>query len=76
MSQTRQGDSPQNIGSPDIIWSYFFSVPNKLFPGTSPAPPPAVLDFELVEETVGVFQNLIYNESGGGNDGQIVVTNV
>lgn len=37
------------------------------------APPPPLFDFEVIEEVATVFDNMIYNESGGGNDGQVAV---
>lgn len=38
------------------------------------APLPPVIDHELHEETLGVFGNIIYDETGGGNDGQVEIS--
>lgn len=38
---------------------------------TNPVPPP--IENELHEETAGVFGNLIYDETGGGNDGRVKI---
>lgn len=36
----------------------------------SPVIPP-IIDKEVIEESLGVFDNMIYNETGGGNDGRV-----
>ena len=44
-----------------------------LFSDPSPPAPPT-FTFEVAEQVAAVFDNIIYNETGGGNDGQLVVT--
>lgn len=40
--------------------------------GSIEIPPiPPTIDKEVVEEVATVFDNLIYNETGGGNDGRV-----
>lgn len=54
---------------------YFFQRPQELYGPNAPLPPPPTPpDKELAEQTTGVFDNVIYNETGSGNDGDIVVT--
>jgi hypothetical protein len=53
---------------------YFFHRPQLVFGTSAGIPAPGVTDFEIAEQTVGVFDNIIYNQTGGGDDGQVVVT--
>ncbi len=69
----RNSNAPQDIGSPNINHYYYLARPNKLFSDPTP-PPPSAVDHELAEQVAAVFDNVIYNETGGGNDGQLVVT--
>lgn len=75
MTRLRNSDAPQDVGSPSIDYYWFFARPQMLFSDPSPPPPPTFI-FEVAEQTVGVFDDIIYDETGSGNDGQIVVTNV
>jgi len=70
------GNPPQLASQFDIDHYYFFPRPQTPFGGDAGTPPPPVLDFEIIEEVASVFDNMIYNESGGGNDGQVVVTKI
>lgn len=58
----------------DQIFHWYFPRPQAPFGFDSGTPPPPTEDFEVAEQTAAVFDDLIYNETGGGNDGQIVVT--
>ncbi len=73
MGSSSSSNRPQDIGSPDIDYDYYFNRPQKLFSDPTP-PPPSVVDHELAEQVASVFDDVIYNETGGGNDGQIAVT--
>ncbi len=73
MTRLRNSDAPQDVGSPSIDFYWFFPRPQMLFSDPTPPAPPT-FTFEVAEQTVGVFDNIIYNETGGGNDGQLVVT--
>lgn len=75
MAQSKSSDGPQDVGSPSVNWDYYFNPPQMLFSDPTPPAPPS-FTFEVAEQTVGVFDNIIYNETGGGNDGQIVVTEI
>lgn len=67
--------SPENAASLFADVFYFFQRPHQMYGPNAPIPPPPTApDFELAEQTVGVFDEVIYDETGSGNDGQIVVT--
>jgi len=74
VARIRNSDAPQDVGSPSIDYYWFFARPQNLFSDPTPPAPPT-FTFEVAEQTVGVFDNIIYNESGAP-DGQIVVTEV
>ena len=72
---TKLGRSPQNAVSLAETHHYYFERPQEVFGPNAPIPPPLnIPTFEVAEQTAAVFDNIIYNESGGGNDGQVVVT--
>lgn len=75
MGKALNGNAAQDLGTPSINFDYYFPMPQRFFPESTPPAPPT-FTFEVAEQTVGVFDNIIYNESGGGNDGQIVVTEI
>lgn len=52
---------------------YYFDRPQHVFGPNAPIPPPPPsADFEVAEQTTGVFDNIIHNDSIAPN--QIVVT--
>lgn len=51
---------------------YFFDRPQQVFGPAGFTPPPAISDFEVAEQTTGVFDNIIHNDETAPN--QIVVT--
>lgn len=66
---------PSNAASLFEDVFYFFDRPQELYGPNAPLPPPpAAPDKELAEQTLGVFDMVVYNETGSGNDGDIVVT--
>ncbi len=67
------GNPPQQATQFDNNHYYFLPRPQALFGGDT-GTPPIVEDFEVAEQVAAVFDNVIYNESGGGDDGQLVVT--
>lgn len=58
----------------DQIFHWYFPRPQLFFGPDTGSPPPPKEFVELVEETTGVFENMIYNETGGGNDGNVIIT--
>ncbi len=67
--------APQNATAFFDRHHYYFERPQEVYGPNAPVPPPPTApDMELAEQVLGVFDNVIYNESGGGNDGGIVVT--
>lgn len=73
MAGAFDGDAPQDLGSPNVNFDYYFTMPQLLFQDPTP-PPPAVIDFEIHEETVGVFGFLVYDD--GIDNGKVVVTSL
>lgn len=73
MGLALDGNAPQDMGTPDKNFDYYFTMPQNLFQDSTP-PPPGIVDVEIIEETTGVFDKLIYDETGGGNDGFIAIT--
>lgn len=71
MTGALDGAAPQDIGSPDKIFDYYFAEPQMLFQDPIP-PTPGITDLELIEETVGVFDFLLYDDST--NNGFVAIT--
>lgn len=67
-------ESPQEATNFYQDHYYYFNRPHEAYGSKSDVPPPPTADFEVIEEVATVFDNLIYNETGGGNDGQVVIT--
>jgi len=51
---------------------WFFDRPQQVFGPIGFAPPPAISDFEVAEQTAAVFDNIIHNDQAAPN--QVVVT--
>lgn len=56
------------------LWTTIFNPPQEIFGGDIQPPPITPSDFEVAEQVASVFDDIIYDETGGGNDGQVVVT--
>lgn len=65
---------PQAISVLSIQKDYEYGRPQTLFNVQPPLPPG--IDNELIEEVAGVFDNMIYNETGSGNDGQVQISSI
>jgi hypothetical protein len=69
--------SPNNATSLFDGVFYFFQRPQEMYGPNAPIPPPITpSDFEVAEQVATVFDDVVYNETGSGNDGQLVVTQI
>jgi len=63
---------PHNVTVLTVTRVYELGRPQHVFGPTNDFAPPE-FDNELIEEVATVFDNLIYDESGGGNDGFVLI---
>ncbi len=65
---------PQQVTALTVSKDYEIGRPQSPFVIQPPLPPG--FDDELIEEVAGVFDNMIYNETGSGNDGKVLISTV